>query len=364
MSISAKNLPVSLEEILDLAVEYKASDIHFKANMAPVFRIDGWIRSVPGLPVFEADSLRSLLIGMLTRRQQQLFEENFELDTAILFADRARVRINLYTDLESVGCAMRIVPLEVPTIEQLGLPSVIEELTHARSGLVLVTGVTGAGKSTTLAAMIDAINCREAMHIYTMEDPIEFVHRPKKSVVTQREIGYHTRSFATALRSALRADPNVLLIGEMRDAETMMYAMKAAETGHLVLSTLHTSSAPKTVQRILGAFSPSEQDAIRMQLAYTLKAVIAQQLVPLLEGGRMAVHEIMVNTLTIQEAILRGEIEVLNEFIRNGAFDGMQTMDGAIYNAFREGFIDAEIARSYALNAGEMERALRGATLY
>jgi twitching motility protein PilT len=353
-----------MEEILDLAIEFKASDIHFKANMAPVFRIDGRIRSVSGLPVYDAETLRSTMIGLLNRRQQQLFDENMELDTALVFADKARVRINLYTDIDSVGCAMRIVPLEVPTLEQLGLPPVIEQLTYSRSGLVLVTGVTGAGKSTTLAAMIDAINRREALHIYTMEDPIEFVHRPKKSVITQREIGYHTKSFSSALRSALRADPNVLLIGEMRDRETMLYAMKAAETGILVLSTLHTSSAPKTIQRVLGAFDPAEQDAIRMQLALTLKAVIAQQLVPLIEGGRIAVHEIMVNTLTIQEAILRGEIEAIHEFIRNGAFDGMQTMDAAIYNAYREGFVDADIARSYSLNPIEMERILKGATLY
>lgn len=363
MSMSPRELPVSMEEILGLALECKASDIHFKANMSPVFRIDGKIRSVAGLPVFDPEGLRSMLVGLLSRRQQQIFEENHELDTALLFKDKARVRVNLHTDIDSVGACMRIVPLEVPSVDQLGLPRVVEEFTHSHSGLILVTGVTGAGKSTTLAAMIDAINAREPAHIYTMEDPIEFVFRPKKSIVTQREVGYHTKSFATALRSALRADPNVLLIGEMRDNETVQYALKAAETGLLVLSTLHTASAPKTIQRILGMFSPSEQDVVRMQLAYVLKAVVAQQLVPLLEGGRMAVHEIMVNTLTVQEAILRGEIDVLYEYIKNGSFDGMQTMDHAIYNAYREGFIDAETARAYSLNPGEMERILRGATM-
>lgn len=364
MSISPKELPTSIESILDLALEYKASDIHFKANSAPVLRIDGQIRSVAGLPVYDGDTLRSMLVGLLSRRQQQLFEEQMELDTALVFADKARVRINLYTDMEAVGCAMRIVPLEVPTIEQLGLPPIIEQLTHNKFGLVLVTGVTGAGKSTTLAAMIDAINRREPSHIYTMEDPIEFVHRPQRSVITQREIGYHTKNFGTALRSALRGDPDVLLIGEMRDAETMSWALKAAETGHLVFSTLHTASAPKTIQRILGVFSPTEQETVRMQLAYALRAVIAQQLIPLAEGGRMAVHEIMVNTLTIQEAIQRGEIEGLYEFIKNGSFDGMQTMDSAIYEAYREGFIDAEAARTHALNPGDMDRILRGATLH
>lgn len=364
MSISARNLPVSMEEILDLAIDYKASDIHFKANTAPVFRIDGYIRSLPGLPVFDSDTLRSTLIGLLNRRQQQLFEENLDLDTSLVFSDKARVRINMYTDLESVGCAMRLVPLEVPTVEQLGLPPIIDQLTQAKNGLILVTGVTGAGKSTTLAAMIDTINRREALHIYTLEDPIEFVHRPKKSVITQREIGYHTKSFSAALRSCLRADPNVILIGEMRDRDTMLNAMKAAETGMLVLSTLHTQSAPKTIQRILGVFDPAEQEAIRMQLALTLRAVVAQQLIPLVEGGRMAVHEIMVNTLTIQEAILHNETESINEYIRNGSFDGMQTMDGAIYAAFREGFVEAEVARKFALNPVDMERVLKGAIIH
>jgi twitching motility protein PilT len=348
---------ISLDEILDLALEYKASDIHFKANMPPVFRIDGLIRSVPDLPIFDAEMLRSMLMGILTPRQQQVFEENLELDAALLFADKARVRINLYLDMEAIGCAMRIVPLEMPTVAELGLPPVIEDLTQNRSGLILVTGVTGSGKSTSLAA----INSRDPLHIYTMEDPVEFVHTPKRCIITQREVGFTTKSFSNALRGAMRADPNVLLIGEMRDAETVSMALRAAETGHLVLSTLHTMSAPKTIQRVLGAFNPDVQDAVRIQLAYTLKAIIAQQLIPLIGGGRMAVNEILINTPTVQEAILRGDIDSLLELIKGGGYDGMQTMDGAIYNAYREGLIDAETARNFALSPGEMERILRGA---
>lgn len=354
-------LRISLDEILDLALEYKASDIHFKANMPPVFRIDGLIRSVPDLPIFDPEMLRAMLMGILTPRQQQMFEEQLELDAALLFADKARVRINLYLDMEAIGCAMRIVPLEMPTVNELGLPPVIEELTTNRSGLILVTGVTGSGKSTTLAGMVNAINSRDPLHIYTMEDPVEFVHQPKRCIITQREVGFTTKSFANALRGAMRADPNVLLIGEMRDAETISMAMRAAETGHLVLSTLHTMSAPKTVQRVLGAFNPDVQDSVRIQFAYTLKAIIAQQLIPLLGGGRMAVNEILINTPTVQEAILRGDIDSLLELIKAGGYDGMQTMDGAIYNAYREGLIDAETARNYALQPGEMERILRGA---
>lgn len=355
------NCRISLDEILDLALEYKASDIHFKANMPPVFRIDGLIRSVPDLPIFDAENLRVMLMGILTPRQQQTFEENYELDAALLFADKARVRINLYLDMESIGCAMRIVPLDVPTVAELGLPTVIDDLTTNRSGLILVTGVTGSGKSTSLAAMVNSINMRDPLHIYTMEDPVEFVHPPKRCIITQREVGFTTKSFGNALRGALRADPNVLLIGEMRDAETISMALRAAETGHLVLSTLHTMSAPKTIQRILGAFNPDVQEAVRLQLAYALKAIVAQQLVPIIGGGRIAVNEILINTATVQEAILRGDIDSLLEYIKNGQYDGMQTMDGSLYNAYREGLVDADTARSYALNPGEMDRILRGA---
>lgn len=358
MSIASQ---LSIEDILELAIEYKASDIHLKANMPPVFRIDGLIRSVPDLPVLDPETLRHMIFGFLTPRQQQMFEENFELDCALLFGDAARVRVNVYLDIDSVGAAMRIVPIEIPSVEELGLPPVIEKLTRERQGLILVTGVTGAGKSTTLASMIHAINARDASHIYTMEDPIEFVHRPKCSIITQREIGFTTKSFANALKAALRADPDCLLVGEMRDPTTIQMALRAAETGHLVLSTLHTASAPKTIQRILGAFDPGVQDSIRLQLANCLKAVIAQQLVPMMGGGRICVQEIMICTTSIQDAILKGEIDSLNEFIKASAYDGMQTMDGALYNAYREGLIDGDTAKQYALNPGEMDRILRGA---
>jgi twitching motility protein PilT len=354
-------LQVSIEEIVGLALEYRASDIHFKAGMPPVFRIDGQLRTMPGLPSFEAQELTTALIGLLNRRQQHLLEEQLELDTSLMFPGKGRLRVNIYTDLDALGCAMRLIPLSPPTLDELGLPPVAERLTRLKSGLVLVCGVTGAGKSTTLASMVSEINRREAAHIYTIEDPIEFVHKPVHSVITQREVGYSTKSFASAVRSALRADPNILLIGEMRDAETMLAALKAAETGLLVLSTLHTSSATKTIQRILGIFDPRDQEGVRMQLAYTLRAVICQQLLPQVEGGRRAFHEIMVNTSSIQEAILFGELDKLHEYVKNGAYDGMCTMDDSIYRAYCDGLIDGATARDYSLNKDEMERALRGA---
>lgn len=329
--------------------------------MQPVLRIDGHLRAITSMPILDRESLTSTLMSMLTDRQKKAFEENLELDTSIVFPGKARIRLNMYTDIQSFGCAMRLVPLQVPTLEQLRLPPIIEKLTHLKSGLVLVTGVTGAGKSTTLASMISEINRREAAHIYTIEDPVEFVHKPVRSVITQREIGFSTRDFAGAVRAALRADPNILLIGEMRDAETMLAALKAAETGLLVFSTLHTASATKTIQRILGIFEPKDQEAVRMQLAYALRAVICQQLLPLVDGGRKAFHEILVNTSTIQEAILFGEFDKLSEYMRNGAYDGMCMMDDSIYQAYSAGQIEGKVAHEYALNRDEMERALRGA---
>jgi twitching motility protein PilT len=357
------SLQVSLEQLVALALEYRASDIHLKAGREPVFRVDGQLVCLPGMPVLNAEDLARELMGLIGVAQRKRFEEQLELDTAIMIPGRARVRINMYTDMDSIGCAMRVVPLKAPSLAELGLPPVVESLTKLKSGLILVCGVTGAGKSTTLAAMVDEINRRDPVHIYTIEDPIEYIHRPMKALITQREVGYTTRSFASALRSSLRADPNVLLIGEMRDAETISAALKAAETGLLVLSTLHTHSATKTIQRILGVFDPKDQEAVKMQLAYALRAVICQQLLPLADRGRKAFHEIMVNTSTIQEAILFGDFDKLQEYIKNGGYDGMCTMDDAIYNAYCQGQIDSTTARDFSLNKDEMERVLRGAIM-
>lgn len=354
---------VSIEEILALGIAHGASDLHFKAGMAPVFRIDGHLKCLPGLPVLDAETLNNTLLALLDDRQKQLLKQHLELDASLVFADQARVRVNMYLDINSIACAMRIVPFEVPTLKDLDMPPIVEKLTQIRSGLILVTGVTGAGKSTLLAAMIETINRRQAAHIYTIEDPIEFVHRPIRSVITQREVGSNTQSFAGAVRSSLRADPNVLLIGEMRDPETILASLKAAETGLLVLSTLHTRSAAKTIQRIVSIFEPKEQEAVRVELAHCLAAVICQQLIPLCDGGRMAAHEIMINTPAIKEAILYGELNKISEYIQSGSYDGMQLMDIAIQNAHSQGLIDGTTAVEFSLNPQEMERSLRGAII-
>lgn len=356
-------MTVDIEEIVAIALENQASDVHFKVGMPPVLRIDGQLSVLGDLPVLEDKPLAEAIMGLLDERQQKLFRENMELDVALNYADCARVRLNIYYDMESIGCAMRIVPFEIPTLEHLYMPPVVERLSKLRSGLVLVAGATGAGKSTLLASMIDSINRRDSVHIYTIEDPIEFVHRPVRSIITQREVGVNTKSFATALRSALRADPNVLLLGELRDRETVVEALKAAETGLLVLSTLHTSSVVKTIQRLLGMFEPSDQSAVRMQIAYCLRGVICQQLVPTIEKGRRALQEIMINTEAVQEAILFGELDKLTEYIQNGSHVGMQLMDDAVLQAYQQGSISSESASQFALNRDDMERAMRGATV-
>lgn len=354
-------MTVDLEEIVAIALERQASDVHFKVGMPPVLRIDGQLSTLTELPPLEGTPLEEAIMSLLDEKQKQHFRENMELDAALNYADCARVRLNVYSDMESIGCAMRLVPFEIPTLNALDMPDVVERLTRLRSGLVLVAGATGAGKSTLLASMIDCINRRDSLHIYTIEDPIEFVHRPLRSIVTQREVGVNTKSFATALRSALRADPNVLLIGELRDRETVLEALKAAETGLLVFSTLHTSSVIKTIQRLLGMFEPSDQAAVRMQIAYCLRAVICQQLVPTIDKGRRALQEIMINTEAVQEAILFGELDKLTEYIRNGSHVGMQLMDDAVLGAYQQGSISSDSASQFALNRDDVERALRGA---
>jgi len=356
---SGKMVPI--EQILQIALENNASDIHLKAKMQPVLRIDGNLRAISSLPAFSAESVRCLVHSLITPAQKKVLEENFEVDISIDFPGKVRVRASIYSDIDAYGCAMRLIPLAVPSMNKLGLPAVLKTLTQNKSGLILVTGVTGAGKSTTLAAMINEINRSRATHIYTIEDPIEFVYQPVCSLITQREVGFSTLSFARSVRSALRADPNVLLIGEMRDAETVTAALNAAETGLLVFSTLHTGSAPKTIQRILGMFEPKDHETIRSQLANALRAVICQQLVPLVDGGRIALHEIMVVTPSIQEAIMFNEFDRVWEYIKNGAYDGMCTMDDSLFKVYSSGLIDGDVAQAYALNKDEMSRVLRGA---
>ncbi len=350
-----------LQEFLEIAVARRASDIHLKAGTPPMLRIDGKI--VPSeLRVLTASDTKQALYSILTNEQKIRFEKEMELDFSFTIEDLARFRVNVYREQGNIGAVFRVIPIDILSIDALALPEVTKKLALERQGLILVTGVTGSGKSTTLAAMIDHINNNEYDHVVTIEDPLEFVHGNKKSILTQREIGNDTQNFALGLRAALREDPDVILIGEMRDAETIDAAIKAAETGHLVFSTLHTTDAVQTINRIINVFPLEHQDQVRFQLANVLRATIAQRLIPRSDGlGRVGVFEIFVNTPTAKDLILRKEMEELYKVILEGAFDGMCSMNMSLLSLYQSGAITAEAALAYSDTPNELEQMMRGA---
>ncbi|MBK5229377.1 MAG: type IV pilus twitching motility protein PilT [Actinobacteria bacterium] len=293
---------------------------------------------------------------MLSQRQRKQFEEELELDMSFALPGRARFRVNVFRQRDSLGTAMRLIPHEIDSMEKLGLPSVLKEFTRLRRGLVLVTGVTGSGKSTTLASLIDEINTSRADHIMTIEDPIEFLHRHKKSVVNQREIGADTHGFAKALRHVLRQDPDVILVGELRDLETIQTALTAAETGHLVFATLHTQDAPGSVDRIIDVFPPHQQNQIRIQLAGTLVGVVSQQLVPKISGGRVCACEVLVVTDGVRNLIREGKTHQIYTAMQSGGKHGMQIMDAHLGEMVKSGVISYEIGLERCHHVEEFKR--------
>jgi len=350
-----------IDEFLRVAVNKRASDIHIKSGCPPMLRIDGRIVPTEMKPLTPSDT-KQALYSILSNDQREEFEEQHELDFSFMVSGLARFRVNLYQEQGHVGAVFRVIPLKIIPLDKLGVPPVIKDLCQHSTGLILVTGPTGSGKSTLLAGMIDYINTNMDLHIVTAEDPIEFVFRHKKSIITQRELHNDTESFARALKAALRQDPDIILIGEMRDPETILAALKAAETGHLVMSTLHTTDAVQTINRIMNAFPPHEQNQIRMQLGNTLRACIAQRLVPKATGaGRVAIHEILVATPTVRDFILKNEIDSLYTAVRDGGYDGMQTMNMALYKNYQEGNITLESALEFSDNQNELQQMMRGA---
>ncbi|MFP5501869.1 MAG: type IV pilus twitching motility protein PilT, partial [Candidatus Sericytochromatia bacterium] len=312
--------------------------------------------------VLSPDEARQSILSIMTSEQRAVFERNREVDLSLCIEGLARFRMNVYSEQGNVGAALRVIPLEPIVMDELGLPPVLKKLALERQGLVLVTGPTGSGKSTTLAAMMEFINNTKDVHIVTIEDPIEFIYSNKKSIITQRELGTDTKDFPSALKYALRQDPDVILIGEMRDQETILAAMKAAETGHLVLSTLHTTDAVQTINRILNTFPPHEREALRHELATVLRGCIAQRLIQRSDGpGRVAVHEILVNTPTISDLIQKNEIGACYDIIGQGNMDGMQSMNMAIFQCYQDEFISLDDALSYSDNPNELQRMMRGA---
>jgi len=340
-------MQVQIHEMLTFAVEHGASDIHLAAGEIPAVRIDGEIRRLDLQPL-SADDAKRMAYSVMTSKQKTTYEKHFEIDFSIGLKGLARFRVNVFTQARGVGMVLRQIPTEVLTLEQIKAPKVFQKIASFRKGLVLVTGPTGSGKSTTLAAMIDHINRERQEHILTIEDPIEFVHTPQKCVINQREIGSHTLSFNNALRSALREDPDVILVGELRDLETISLALTAAETGHLVFATLHTNSAPETIDRVIDAYPHEQQSQVRTMLSTALMAVITQQLLKKQSGrGRVAAHEIMMVSPAIRNLIRENKLFQIESSMQAGKSEGMQTMEMALRNlAMRR-----EISRAQAIAA-------------
>jgi twitching motility protein PilT len=352
---------IKLPHLIEIGFAERASDVMVKVNQVPMMRQFSQVVPMPGeFPVIDFPTSERLMNEMMNERQKRRFEETNEMDIAFQVEGKCRVRMNVYRQRGGCATVMRIIPLEIKTIEDLGLPPVLHELCKHRLGLILVTGPTGSGKTTSLAAMIDVINQQRKAHIVTIEDPLEFVHQDKSSYVSQREIGIDTEDFAPALRAVVREAPDVILIGEMRDTATMSVAMQAGETGHLVFSTVHTASAYETMDRIVNMFPPYEKNHLCQRLAGSLRAIIAQKLVPRADGnGRVVANEILICTPTVSKAIEDGHFGDLYHMMNEGGFWGMQTMNQALVRYVKAGVVAENVAMNYAGIASELKQMLR-----
>ena len=348
----------SLEYIIKKAYSQGYSDIHLGVEEVPRMRDRGEM-ALTEYPKTDLNTFMSWIHEVLTDEEVARFKRELEFDGATQY-EFARVRINIFDTLRGPALVMRLIPLKILTMEQLGLPPVFQDISDAHKGLVLVTGPTGSGKSTTMAAMVDYINKEHAKHIITIEDPIEFVHRSQRSLIKQREVGINTLKFDNALKAALREDPDIILVGEMRDRETVNTALKAAQTGHLVMGTLHTNSAVKTIERILTLYSAEEQDAMRVAISESLVAVISQGLCRTTDGKRAAYHDIMVNTETVRDYIKQGKYDEIHNLMLDGEYDGMITTNQALFSLYEEGRITEETALEMSPTANEMAMMLRG----
>ncbi len=350
---------LDLQAILRDAAEKKASDVFIKENCPPAMRLSGRIQKNDEPPL-TADDCRSLAYSVMTHEQIGRFEHRHEMDLAFEVPGICRIRANIYQQRGAMGMVCRLIPLKIYTLEQLGMPPVLSDLTKSRQGLILVTGPTGSGKTTTMAAMIDLINSTRRANILTVEDPIEFIHPDKMSIVSQREVGLDTDSFQDALKYMMRQNPDIILIGEMRDIETMNVALAAAETGHLVFSTLHTASAAETLDRIINMFPPQDRDMVCLRLSGSLRGVISQKLIPRADGtGRVGAIEVMIATPTIAKLIEEGRASQLYGAIAEGNFWGMQTMNQCLIKYYKAGLIAEEEAIANAGNVTEMKQMIR-----
>ncbi|KKQ95172.1 MAG: twitching motility protein [candidate division CPR2 bacterium GW2011_GWC1_39_9] len=351
---------IKVEHLLEEVLKQDASDLHLSVGVPPVLRVDGRLVPLSEYGQLTAEQTEDIVFQVVDDNQKEIFIRDKEVDFSFAFGDVARFRANAYHQRGNAGLALRLIPTKIRSIEDLGLPKVCFELAKIPRGLVLFTGPTGSGKSTSLAAMINYINTEKACHIITVEDPIEYNHVNKKSILEQREVHYDTRSFAAALRSVLREDPDVVLVGEMRDLETIAAAITIAETGHLVLATLHTNSAAQSVDRIVDVFPPHQQQQVRVQLAGMLQGIISQRLVPAIGGGRVAIAEVMIATAAVRNIIREGKTHQLEGVIQTGTEHGMITMDSALANFVKAGKITLDEAKSYSIDIQQLERYIRG----
>jgi len=350
---------MNIQELLEFAFDKKASDLHLLSNAPPMLRINGVLTPITGQADLTNEEVKSLVLALVNEEQKETFLVNKELDFSFPFANKSRFRVNIYHQKGSLAAALRLLPTKVPLIDELHLPQICHRLVTLKQGFVLVTGPTGHGKSTTLAAIIEEINRDRAVHIVTIEDPIEYVFRRQKAIISQREMRSDTFSWKIALRSCLREDPDVVMVGEMRDYETIAAALTIAETGHLVLATLHTNSAAQTIDRIVDVFPEHQQPQVKMQLSSTLAVVLSQRLLPCLEGGRIPAVEILVATSAVKNAIREGKTHLIDNIIQTSSELGMTTLEMDLARLLKEGKISLEVAKAFALRPEELMRLIK-----
>jgi len=351
---------MDIKKLLELAVNKHASDLHLIVGVPPMLRIDGVISPIPGETPLTSGRAKELVFSLVNEEQKEILLVNREIDFSFAYGEAARFRVNAYHQKGHLSAALRLIPVKIPTIDELNLPKICHAFAKLRQGFVLVTGPTGHGKSTTLAAVIDEINQTRKEHIVTIEDPIEYVFTHRESIICQRELRADTHSWEIALRSVLREDPNVVMVGEMRDYETIASALTIAETGHLVFATLHTNSAAQTMDRIVDVFPPHQQAQVKMQLSFTLEAVFSQRLLPSLKGGRIVAAEIMVATPAVKTAIREGKTHLIDNIIQTSVELGMKTLEMDLADLIKSGNVSLEVAKSYALKPNDLMRQVRG----
>jgi twitching motility protein PilT len=350
-----------INDLLELVLQYRGSDLHLTTGSAPVIRVHGDLHPLTHLPELNGSQIRQMVYSIISQKQREKFENDLELDTSYALPGKGRFRVNVFLQRDAVGCVMRAIPYEIVDFDALGVPPAVRTWAHLPRGLILVTGPTGSGKSTTLASLIDIVNVERSVHIMTVEDPIEFLHQHKRSLINQREVGGDTHSFASALKHVLRQDPDVILVGEMRDLETISTALTAAETGHLVFATLHTQDAPQSIDRVIDVFPAHQQQQVRVQLAAALQGICTQQLLPTVDGqGRAVACEVLVATPAIRNLIREGKVHQIYSMLQAGGKYGMVTMDMSLAHLVRTGKITLDAALERCANEEDLRRLLNG----